>query len=99
MSLMGKRIIVTGCSRGMGKATLKVYVAAGAHVVGMDVTDEGGEKVVATANAAGPGSATYIHADISDREGVEIAFASAVETLGGLDVLAHPAAIQRASTD
>jgi len=82
----------------MGKATLKVYVAAGAHVVGMDVTDEGGEKVVATANAAGPGSATYIHADISDREGVEIAFASAVETLGGLDVLAHPAAIQRAST-
>ena len=97
MSLTGKCIIVTGCSRGMGEATLKVYVAAGAHVVGMDVMDDGGEKVVATANAAGPGRATYTHVDISDRESVESAFASAVETLGRLDVLAHPAAIQRAS--
>ena len=32
--LEGKRIIVTGSARGMGEATLKAYVEAGANVVG-----------------------------------------------------------------
>ena len=98
MSLTDKRIIVTGCSRGMGEATLKVYVAAGAHVVGMDVLDELGDNVVAAANAQGPGTASYMHVDLSGRESVEDAFARATDKLGGLDVLAHPAAIQRPSS-
>jgi NAD(P)-dependent dehydrogenase (short-subunit alcohol dehydrogenase family) len=98
MSLKDKRIIVTGCSRGMGEATLKAYVAAGAHVVGMDVMDELGHSVVAAANAAGTGTARYLHVDIADRASVEQAFADAVGMMGGLDVLAHPAAIQRSSS-
>ena len=40
MELEGKRIIVTGSARGMGEATLRSYVNAGAHVIGMDVNDE-----------------------------------------------------------
>ena len=38
-----------------------------------------------------------MHVDISERESVETGFAEAVKNLGGLDALAHPAAIQRTS--
>ena len=95
--LEGKRIIVTGSARGMGEATLKAYVEAGANVVGMDVSDEAGELVSNKANNAGPGKCSYIHVDVSKKSSVEESFTKAVEILGGLDVLAHPAAIQRAS--
>ena len=97
MELQGKRIIVTGSARGMGAATVRAYVDAGADVIGMDVNDEAGTAVSAEANEAGPGTASYLHVDIADRDSVETAFAQAVTQLGGLDVLAHPAAIQRSS--
>src|SRR6056300_666107 len=95
--LEGKRIIVTGSARGMGEATLKAYVEAGANVVGMDVSDDTGESVSNKANQKGPGKSSYLHVDISKKSSVENSFSKAVEILGGLDVLAHPAAIQRAS--
>ncbi len=97
MELRGKRIIVTGSARGMGAASVRAYLRAGADVIGMDVSDESGAAVAADANAAGPGTAAYLHVDVADPQSVETAFAAAVERLGGLDVLAHPAAIQRPS--
>ncbi len=97
MQLQGKRIIVTGSARGMGAATVRAYVQAGADVIGMDVSDEAGTAVSAQASAGGPGTAGYLHIDVSDRQSVETAFAEACERLGGLDGLAHPAAIQRSS--
>lgn len=97
MDLQGKRIIVTGSARGMGAATVRAYARAGAAVIGMDVTDDDGAAVSLEANDKGPGTAGYIHVDVSDKESVEAAFAEAVERMGGLDVLAHPAAIQRSS--
>jgi 3-oxoacyl-[acyl-carrier protein] reductase len=97
MELQGKRIIVTGSARGMGAATVRAYVTAGANVFGMDVSDDAGKAVSAEANQRGPGTADYLHVDVSDRQSVESAFAEAVARLGGLDVLAHPAAIQRSS--
>ena len=98
MDLQGKRLIVTGCARGMGAATLRAFTRAGGHVIGMDVTDDAGKAVTDAATVAGPGRAAYLHVDIANRASVENAFARAVEQLGGLDALAHPAAIQRSSS-
>ena len=100
MELNGKRIIVTGCARGMGAATVRAYVAAGANVVAMDLDDDEGESVVRAAaeRSEGGGTATYRHVDVSDAAEVHEAFSAAVGDLGGLDVLAHPAAIHQAST-
>ncbi len=95
MELHGSRIIVTGGARGMGAATVRAYVRAGANVVAMDVNDEDGQAVVEAANAEGPGHADYRHVDVGDADQVRNAFAEAVGEMGGLDVLAHPAAIQR----
>lgn len=97
MELEGKRIIVTGSARGMGAGTLRSYVRAGAHVVGMDVRDDEGAAVAGDADAEGPGSAAYMHVDIADAGSIEQAFGAAVAQLGGLDALAHPAAIHRFS--
>ena len=97
MQLEGKRIIVTGSARGMGSATLRAYVREGAHVIGMDVTDDTGVEVSNEASKVGPGKAGYMHVDVSDKNSVETAFSNAVAEMGGLDVLAHPAAIQRSS--
>lgn len=97
MELEGKRIIVTGSARGMGAGTVRAYVKAGANVVGMDVLDEQGAAVSAEASAQGPGTAGYLHVDVADQGSVERAFAEAVAELGGLDALAHPAAIHRTS--
>lgn len=98
MELQGKRIIVTGGARGMGAATVRAYVKAGADVVVMDLNDDLGAEVVAQTSATGPGTAVFLHVDVSDRQSVETVFAEAVEHLGGLDVLAHPAAIQRSTS-
>ncbi|TDI61816.1 MAG: SDR family oxidoreductase [Alphaproteobacteria bacterium] len=95
MELSGKRIIVTGAARGMGAATVRAYVKAGAHVISMDVNDDAGIKAAAEATAIGPGKAEYLHVDVADKDSVTASFKAAVETLGGLDALAHPAAIQR----
>ncbi|MFT7653977.1 MAG: NAD(P)-dependent dehydrogenase (short-subunit alcohol dehydrogenase family) [Limisphaerales bacterium] len=98
MDLTNKRIIVTGCASGMGAATIRCYVNAGALVVGMDLTDDAGEKVCADATTNGAGSATYMNVDVADKARVTAAFAAAVKHLGGLDALAHPAAIHRAGS-
>jgi NAD(P)-dependent dehydrogenase (short-subunit alcohol dehydrogenase family) len=97
MTIEGKRIIVTGSASGMGEATLKAYIQAGAHVIGMDVSDDIGSSICENSNNEGPGRCSYIHVDVSDKASVVSSFAKANEMLGGLDVLAHPAAIQRAS--
>jgi len=95
MDLKDKRIIVTGSARGMGAATLLAYVRAGARVVGMDINDSDGIRIAQSAHTEGPGTADYLSVDIADKRSVEQAFAEAVGRLGGLDALAHPAAIQR----
>ncbi len=95
--LEGKRAIVTGSARGMGAATVRAYVNAGARVFAMDTNDEAGQTVAAAASETGPGQAHYLHVDVADQASVQTAFAEAVASLGGLDVLAHPAAIQRSS--
>ena len=97
MELANKRIIVTGSARGMGAATLRAYTRAGAVVVGMDVSVDDGVAIAEAASDEGPGSATFMEVDVASRSSVESVFAEAAEGLGGLDALAHPAAIQRSS--
>lgn len=95
MDLNDQKIIVTGSARGMGAASVRTFVAAGAVVVGMDVDAEAGSKVATDATAQGPGSASFTRVDVSDKAEVDHAFDEAATSMGGLTTLAHPAAIQR----
>ena len=91
MMLQDKRAIVTGGASGIGAATVRAYVREGARVVALDVDDAGGERVCADAG----GAASYLHCDVADRGQVFAAVDRAVAALGGLDVLANVAGVER----
>ncbi|MYM63045.1 SDR family NAD(P)-dependent oxidoreductase [Pseudomaricurvus sp. HS19] len=97
MQLSGKRIIVTGGASGIAASTVRAYVREGALVASLDITEAAGRAVVDAANAQaqGSGRATFFCCDISRPEQVFEVFTQAVEWLGGLDVLAHIAGIDR----
>lgn len=97
MSLKGKKIIVTGGAQGIGESVVRAYVAEGANVVSIDMNDVAGQQVADAANQAGPGKIKYFHCDVSKRADVELVFATAIESLGGLEVLVNVAGVQRHS--
>jgi NAD(P)-dependent dehydrogenase (short-subunit alcohol dehydrogenase family) len=91
MLLAGKRIVVTGGASGIAAATVRAYAREGATVWSLDVADEKGRAVAAD---AGP-SVTYRHCDIAHRDQVRAVIDEAAAAMGGLDVLANVAAVER----
>ncbi|MFD1827902.1 MULTISPECIES: SDR family NAD(P)-dependent oxidoreductase [Mumia] len=90
--LDGKRIFVTGSARGIGRAIAALAIAEGAQVVISDVDADAAEATRAELSAAGTANC-----DVSDEAAVQAAIASAVEILGGLDVLVNNAGIEVSS--
>jgi len=89
--LEGKRYLVTGGGRGLGEATCRMLVAAGAHVTVVDVDEALAHRCVAGLQEAA-GAATARCADVSDPQAVTRLFAD-VAREGGLDGLINNAAI------
>jgi NAD(P)-dependent dehydrogenase (short-subunit alcohol dehydrogenase family) len=81
--LEGKIAIVTGGARGIGEATVRMFVKHCAKVVIADVEDELG---IMLANSLSP-SATYIHCDVSIENDVENLVTSTVSRYGKLDIM------------
>lgn len=90
--IAGKRIIVTGGASGMGAALVRGYAREGAHVVSVDINPEG-ESIAQQARSSAAGRVSFLRCDVGDEGDVGACVASAVETLGGLDVLVHAAGI------
>ena len=103
MQLQNKKIIVTGGTRGIGAATVKIYVKEGAEVVFCGTNEVRGKETETTVNSLGyPGHATYLNCNIASKEAVDEFFAKALEILGGeLHVLANVAGVEAnmAATD
>jgi NAD(P)-dependent dehydrogenase (short-subunit alcohol dehydrogenase family) len=90
----GKRVVVTGGASGIAAAAVTALVAAGANVAVIDVSDAGA-RVVEDANAAGPGSARFFRASVTDRAGMRDAVDAVVAAAGGVDGLIHAAGVQQ----
>ena len=103
MQLQNKKIIVTGGTRGIGAATVKLYVKEGAQVVFCGTNEVRGKETETTVNSLGyPGHATYLNCNIASKAAVDEFFAKALEILGGeLHVLANVAGVEAnmAATD
>ena len=89
-----KKVIVTGASSGIGRATAVRFLSEGASVT-LVGRREGVLQEVAS-SAAGAGNAFIIAADLSDEKQSERCLAQAVEMMGGLDVLVNAAGILKA---
>ncbi|MGN7709655.1 SDR family NAD(P)-dependent oxidoreductase [Agrobacterium radiobacter] len=96
MQLEGKRIILTGGSGGMGAETIAVLTAEGAIVTAMDVNDVPGRDYAE--KAPGPGRATFLKVDVTNREDVNRQFSEAIREMGGLDCLINTAGVLRPHT-
>lgn len=95
--LEGRAAIVTGGASGIGRATALRLAAEGAMVLAVDLDATGLDRTVAALPAGATGSITPHVADVSDEAAVAATVARAVETGGGLDVVANIAGILRAS--
>lgn len=92
--LTGKRALVTGGSRGIGRALAEALSEAGAEVVVNGVGDRVFSAAQAMAAHTG-GTIIPIQADLSQRHETKRLFDEALEQLGGLDILFVNHGIQR----
>ncbi|WP_338446450.1 SDR family oxidoreductase [Pelagerythrobacter marensis] len=91
--LTGKVAIVTGSSRGIGRAIAEELAAHGAKVVISSRNQESCDEVAAAIEAEhGAGSALALAASISDKAQLEDMFARTREQLGPVDILVCNAA-------
>lgn len=85
LSLDGKVALITGGSRGIGAATVRLFVRAGARVVFNYVHAESeAHKLVA---ACGSERCHVLQADLSGTTGTETLVAATVDRFGSLDIL------------
>jgi 3-oxoacyl-[acyl-carrier protein] reductase len=92
-SLSGKVAIVTGGSRGIGRAVAEVLAAQGARVVVTYIKGEAEARKVADGIALRGGNAEILGFDVADMKASEAAIADAAKRLGRLDILVANAGI------
>ena len=96
MEQMAKRALVTGGSRGIGRAVCLALAARGMRVaVNYAGNAAAAEKVVQACLQQGAPDAFAVQADVSDAEQVRALVAAVSERWGGVDVLVNNAGITR----
>lgn len=91
MRLAGKRAIITGAGRGIGKATAAKFLKEGASVLAVDIA---AERVEQTASELGSlGSIHGFGADVAKKSACEAAVRACVDRFGGVDVLVNNAGV------
>ncbi|NIR44849.1 MAG: SDR family oxidoreductase [Gemmatimonadetes bacterium] len=93
IDLKGKRAIVTGASRGIGRATALMLARAGADVgFAYHTRDEDAETVVAEIQQAGR-QAWSVGSDLGVRQGADQLFAACDDNFGWVDIFVANAGI------
>jgi NAD(P)-dependent dehydrogenase (short-subunit alcohol dehydrogenase family) len=89
-SLTGKVAVVTGGSRGIGRAVAQRLLGAGAAVV---ITGTKQENLDAAIETMPGGKAIAVRADVRKYADIDAALTRAVSTFGGLDILVNNAGV------
>lgn len=92
LQLAGKRAIVTGASRGIGRAIARALAAEGVDVALVARGREALEAAAAEIASSGAARAVPLVADTGDDASVAAMVRDAVEALGGVDILVNNAA-------
>ncbi|HRI53609.1 MAG TPA: SDR family oxidoreductase [Pseudomonadota bacterium] len=92
MSLANKSVLITGASRGLGRALSLLLAGAGARVVMVARHKEPLDAAVAEVTAAG-GTAFGLVADLGDKHQIHAIAGEAAALVGPLDIVIHNASI------
>lgn len=95
MRLEGKKALVTGASRGIGKAIALALAAEGADVVVNYAGNKAAAETVAAEIEAMGRKALVVQADISSNEAATAMVDQAVKEFGRIDILVNNAGITR----
>lgn len=90
-----RRVLVTGGTRGIGKAIARKFLEEGFRVVINYGHDQKGAEQTMEEFSSLPGPCMTIHADISAGKEVEEMFVRIKEELGGIDILVNNAGVVR----
>lgn len=91
MTMAGQVALVTGASRGIGKAIAEALVAQGVTVVGTATTQQGADAI--SAYLAGQGEGVALN--VTDAESIDAVLKHIDERYGQLDILVNNAGITR----
>ncbi len=94
MSLEGKTALVTGATRGIGKAIAKALADQGAMVVGTATSENGAESISADLKAAGA-KGFGIVMNVADPDSIEAGLKEINEKAGAPAILVNNAGITR----
>jgi len=91
MDFTDKRVLVTGGSRGIGKAVANAFASRGARVaIGYRSNTEAAETTI---SGLPGGPHTMVQCDVTDPEAVERMVSTAIQSLDGLDIVVNNAGI------
>ena len=93
MKLKDQRVILTGAAGGMGSILANLIADAGAEVALIDANAEALQELAASIDGS-----HAVPADLSNEEGCQEAIESAMQALGGVDVLINLAGLMSFST-
>ena len=93
-TLDGQLALVTGATRGIGRAIARALAAAGARVVGTATSDDGAASIAADSQA-GPGSVEGVRLDVRDFASVETVVKGIEARHGAIGILVNNAGITR----
>jgi len=94
MSIEGKIALVTGATRGIGKAIALQLASQGATVIGTATSESGAEKIKASLAEVG-NAGTGIVLDVSSQDSIDTAIAQINEQFGAPTILVNNAGITR----
>jgi len=92
MEFQGKVVVVTGASKGIGKAAALAFAHEGARVAVADMDRPAGESVVQEIEALGR-EALFVQVDVSREDQVQAMVQNVLDRWGRLDVLVNNAGI------